>query len=344
MFGSSVVSATVNTSITSSFQNYVIQASNTITLSLLAAASAQEGFLFSVKNVGTGVITIDPNAAETIDGLASVTLAPEQWALIVCDGTSWVTLSYAFPYSNNTATTAPAVTDDSSDGYTIGSNWYDVTADEAYRCVDATVGAAVWLNTTLTIDDLGAAATKGFIDDDTFATATDDTAASSESIKAYVDANKFAINEGTEQATTSGTSFDFTGIPTGTKRVTVKFSGVSMNGTDEMLVQIGDSGGIEATGYDSGSSILGSGVASVTSTTGFIINSQAASNVVMGSLVIERMNGTGLDWVASGCFGSATGSIVAGGTKSLSAELDRVRLTRAGAQTFDAGSVNISYE
>lgn len=46
------------------------------------------------------------------------------------------------------ATTAPGVGDDSGDGYSIGSRWIDTTADEAYVCLDATLGAAVWVKTT----------------------------------------------------------------------------------------------------------------------------------------------------------------------------------------------------
>jgi hypothetical protein len=42
------------------------------------------------------------------------------------------------------ATTAPAVTDDSGDGYSVGSVWIDVTANASYICVDAAVGAAIW--------------------------------------------------------------------------------------------------------------------------------------------------------------------------------------------------------
>ena len=45
------------------------------------------------------------------------------------------------------ATAAPAVTDDSGDGYAVGSRWIDITADNEYVCVDATVGAAVWHQT-----------------------------------------------------------------------------------------------------------------------------------------------------------------------------------------------------
>gem|GEM_PF-3475006 len=42
------------------------------------------------------------------------------------------------------ATVAPAVTDDTGDGYAVGSVWVNVTADTVYMCVDATTGAAVW--------------------------------------------------------------------------------------------------------------------------------------------------------------------------------------------------------
>jgi hypothetical protein len=44
---------------------------------------------------------------------------------------------------------APTVTDDADAGYEVGSLWIDTVADEAYRCADATAGAAVWVNTTL---------------------------------------------------------------------------------------------------------------------------------------------------------------------------------------------------
>jgi hypothetical protein len=54
------------------------------------------------------------------------------------------------PYSVYAETSAPTVNDDSADGYEVGSNWYNVTGDDAYVCLDATAGAAVWLPTTHT--------------------------------------------------------------------------------------------------------------------------------------------------------------------------------------------------
>jgi hypothetical protein len=54
---------------------------------------------------------------------------------------------------------------------------------------------------------------------------------------------------GTSVASTSGTSIDFTGLPSWVKRITVMLDGVGTNGTSSPILQIGDSGGIENTGY-----------------------------------------------------------------------------------------------
>ncbi|MCW8988290.1 MAG: hypothetical protein OQK75_11555 [Gammaproteobacteria bacterium] len=64
------------------------------------------------------------------------------------------------------ATAAPTVNDDSSVGYSEGSYWVDVTNDEAYRCVDDTVGAAVWVRTTLQTTDLGGLALQSTVNND----------------------------------------------------------------------------------------------------------------------------------------------------------------------------------
>ena len=145
-------------------------------------------------------------------------------------------------------------------------------------------------------------------------------------------------------ASTSGTSIDFTGIPSTAKRITINFNGVSTSGTSHPLFQIGDSGGIETTGY------LGSGsdITTVTTyTTGFGIPSGQAANVLHGSIVLSLMNSANNTWAAHGIFGQTTNNNVnqTAGVKSTSATLDRVRITTVGgSDTFDAGEINISYE
>lgn len=62
------------------------------TLSLLAAATAADGFNVSVRNTGTGVITIDPNSTETIDGSTTLAVNAGESLLLYCNGALWVTI------------------------------------------------------------------------------------------------------------------------------------------------------------------------------------------------------------------------------------------------------------
>jgi hypothetical protein len=152
-----------------------------------------------------------------------------------------------------------------------------------------------------------------------------------------------AIVSGTAVASTSGTSIDFTGIPSWVKRITVMLSSVSTNAaTYSPLIQLGDSGGIEDTGYVGGFATPSS---SSGSTTGFIVylDAAAASNV---QAQVNICLLTGNTWSAGGTgYGVGYGAGSTSGTKTLSATLDRIRITTiAGTGTFDAGSINILYE
>ena len=152
----------------------------------------------------------------------------------------------------------------------------------------------------------------------------------------------------TSQASTSGTSIDFTGIPSWAKQITVMFDGVSTNGTTRVQVQLGDAGGVETTGYFSTVIQTTEGVAtSGTSpfSTGFPINYGTIGANRTGALVINLMSGN--KWVAHGIFndtGNSNMSLTVG-LKGLSDTLTQVRITTVnGIDTFDAGSINISYE
>jgi hypothetical protein len=155
------------------------------------------------------------------------------------------------------------------------------------------------------------------------------------------------IVQGTAVASTSGTSIDFTGIPSWVKRISVLFNGVSTSGTSAFLIQLGTASGIESTGYVGQSNIVdGSGGSSgVSSTAGFPLFNNAASAALGGIATICLVSGS--SWVESHTAqtGDNTRSVFGGGTKTTSTTLDRIRITTVGGtDTFDAGSINIMYE
>ena len=153
-----------------------------------------------------------------------------------------------------------------------------------------------------------------------------------------------SIQSATAQASTSGTSIDFTSIPSWVKRITVMLNGVSTNGTSNLLIQLGDSGGVETTSYISAAAVPSTGTAAVSSTAGLIITvANSASDVWYGSVILTLVDSN--NWTSISSLTNGAGVRSAAGFKSTSATLDQVRITTSnGTDTFDAGSINILYE
>ena len=170
---------------------------------------------------------------------------------------------------------------------------------------------------------------------------------------AGVTTNSGAVYNGlqtdTAKVSTSGTSVDFTSIPSWVKRITVMLSGVSTNGTSIRQIQLGDSGGVETTSYVamvSNVQTTSNTTRGVTATTGFILSHAGAATDVLNGAVSFSLLGSNI-WVASGnLYESGSGGLNSvSGTKTLSDTLDRVRITTVnGTDTFDAGTINIIYE
>ena len=150
-------------------------------------------------------------------------------------------------------------------------------------------------------------------------------------------------------ATTSGTAFDFTGIPSWAKRITLTFKGVSLSGSSDINVRQGTSSGYVSTGYSGFQGyVVNDGNANTTgSTTGIAIIGGNPSTTVHGVMTIVMHDAATNAWVGSHTAGTVGGTAVVfgGGSIALSGALDRIRLTTAnGTDTFDAGSVNITWE
>jgi len=152
----------------------------------------------------------------------------------------------------------------------------------------------------------------------------------------------------TAQNSTSGTSIDFTSIPSWVKRISLILSDFSTSGSSIPIVQLGDSSGFTVSGYLSYYGILQTNATvSYSSSIGFGLSGTSSND--KRYLVITFVKISGNQWVASfsgGLFnGTHNFAISGGGNVTLSGTLDRIRLTTTnGTDTFDGGSVNIVYE
>lgn len=121
------VARAANTILAAGDLGKLIVATGTWTQTLTAAATLGDGWWVMYRNDGTGVITLDPNAGETVDGTTTVALDPGQSRLIVCDGANFKTVG------RNTST---------SGSFTITGTGFSGTAPSAtatYRIVDGYV-------------------------------------------------------------------------------------------------------------------------------------------------------------------------------------------------------------
>lgn len=180
--------------------------------------------------------------------------------------------------------------------------------------------------------------------DPTYASTSDTDAASPEWVN-----GKALIQEGSLITTSGANFYDFTGIPAGVKRVKIIMNSISLDGSSLPLIQIGDSGGIENTGYISVSSNLASGVVTTNSTTGFVAFALGGSpNSASGVIEIDLIDSATNTFIAKGAMQNEISSLstcTVVGKKSLSGTLTQLRLTSAsGTDLFDGGSAKITYE
>jgi len=123
-----------------------------------AAASASSAATAADDAVAAHEGKTDPHPQYT-DATEAAAAAPVQSV----DGkTGAVDLSQDYEtrrQHNLAATTDPTVNDDSGAGYEPLSKWVNTSTGEVFVCLDATAGASNWQLSTLTIDDLGSAAT-----------------------------------------------------------------------------------------------------------------------------------------------------------------------------------------
>lgn len=159
------------------------------------------------------------------------------------------------------------------------------------------------------------------------------------------------FTQATEQATTSGTSITFTGIPSDTQIIIVRGVGVSQNGTAAGIIRIGPSGGVETTNYsnvsgsgtNAGSWVVGSNAAGVAFTAYQLGN---ADNLVNFTVVLTLEDAVNNTWVTMGTHGNTGTTPTAGqvgGSKSIAGAINQLQVLASTTNSFDAGAISIMY-
>jgi hypothetical protein len=327
--------------------NAVHRYTATATVSLTAAATLGAGWHYTVIADGAD-ITIDPNGAETIDGAATLVIPNGQSEVIICNGTAFFTekLSSLNPKLQPFATIASAATTDlgtvtsqnvTVTGTTTITAFGTAPAGTFRRLVFSGILTLTHNATSLILPQGGNVVTAA--GDSLEAVSL---GSGNWRVTSYQRIGSNGLISGTV-VSASGTAVDFTSIPSWVKRITVSFENLSTSGTTGISVQLGDSGGIETSGYTCSTSSAGS------STTEFLLTSgsSVAAAVYSGTIVLTLVDASTNKWVATNITArtDTPGYLAMGGSKATSATLDRLRVkTGNGVETFDAGSINILYE
>lgn len=154
------------------------------------------------------------------------------------------------------------------------------------------------------------------------------------------------ITLGTPQASTSGSVISFT-IPTWVHRVTVGLTGCSTNGTQSKIIRIGTGGVVDTSGYTCSQTDISATVGTTTATAFFQLNSSSvAARAESGTIILDLINSSTNTWLIRSSLNQDGFGVqyTATGRKSLSGTLDIISVIAGGADTWDAGEINITYE
>lgn len=323
-----------------------------VTISLTAAGTLAVNWHCWIWANGFDVI-IDPNVSELINGAATLTIKNGALALVQCTGTAFkaatIDLSTKLDVTQPLFTIASATTTDLSTVTTIEGTITGTTtitglgtaAAGTFRTVYFAAALTLTHNGTSLILPTGANITTAAGDSATFISLG---SGNWRCLRYLPFVNMTPpITLGTSVATTSGTAVDIsTTIPSTATKITVTLRGVSTNGTNNLILQVGN-GAAVTSGY---TSIATSGVTNGTATNGVLMTiALAATHTVTGTVTLSKISGN--IWVISGIVLQTTGGWVTqfSGEISLGSALDRVRITTTtGVDTFDAGSANVIVE
>jgi hypothetical protein len=162
--------------------------------------------------------------------------------------------------------------------------------------------------------------------------------------------NQPSIIYGTATSIGTGVNVLLSSIPSWVREIEITLSTVSTNGTSNLFVQVGDAGGVEATGYAGSSGSMTNGVSPVTSAggaSGWTLLNGVAADSITGVVRLTSFDSGNLGWIMTSILQNGAGKvIVSGGVKTLTQALDRIQLWAGtnGTDVFDGGTYNWTYK
>jgi len=149
--------------------------------------------------------------------------------------------------------------------------------------------------------------------------------------------------------TGSGSNITFTGIPSTARLIIVSFDNISHShsSNSDFKLLLGDSGGLETTGYTSNVIYTGtSDQGGNTYTNGHTFYYQSGNtNLIYGLIVISCADVSNNKWCISAQAGTQASYINhSAGSKTLSGTLTQLQILSGAGGGIDAGTVNIMYQ
>lgn len=143
--------------------------------------------------------------------------------------------------------------------------------------------------------------------------------------------------EGSAVDANTGTTVDFSSLPSGIREIQIILHSVSLDDNDDLLVQLGTGGSPTTSGYDSKTN-------GTTSTIGF--NFKNSSGGALNNGILGFVNFSDNVWIYTGNGSTGNTDVNCGGAVTLSGELDILRLTNTNAAFTDfsgSGQARIRY-
>lgn len=142
-----VTSRSSNTILAAADLAYLIDCTSTFTQTLTAAATLGSAWFCYIRNSGTGIITIDPNSAETIDGAATIPVFPGEAFTLICDGSNFKTIGRSTGGWQLIETLSPSAASTSSTTLGFGLNYDHLFVVDRY--VPSTDAVTPWVRVSV---------------------------------------------------------------------------------------------------------------------------------------------------------------------------------------------------